>query len=66
MGDRVVPRELSPGRVCDGERFGAERAQSFGINAIPAFLLDRRLIVPGVQALETFRRAFAQLAGTLS
>jgi predicted DsbA family dithiol-disulfide isomerase len=38
------------------------QAQSIGINAIPAFLLDRRLIVLGAQPLDVFRRAFAQLA----
>jgi predicted DsbA family dithiol-disulfide isomerase len=38
-------------------------AHSLGINAVPAFLLDRRLIVLGAQPIETFRRAFAQLAG---
>ncbi len=38
------------------------QAFSLGINAIPAFLLDRRLIVMGAQPLEVFRRAFAQLA----
>jgi predicted DsbA family dithiol-disulfide isomerase len=37
-------------------------ALSVGINAVPAFLLDRRLIVLGAQPLEVFRRAFAQLA----
>jgi predicted DsbA family dithiol-disulfide isomerase len=38
------------------------QAQSFGINAIPAFVLDRRLIVLGAQPLEAFKRAFEQLA----
>jgi predicted DsbA family dithiol-disulfide isomerase len=38
------------------------QAQSIGINAVPAFLLDRRLIVLGAQPLESFRQAFAQLA----
>ena len=38
------------------------QAFAAGINAVPAFLLDRRLIVLGAQPLETFRRAFAQLA----
>jgi predicted DsbA family dithiol-disulfide isomerase len=38
------------------------QAQSAGINGIPAFLLDRRLILVGAQPLETFRQAFAQLA----
>ena len=36
-------------------------AQSHGINAIPAFVLDRRLIVLGAQPLDVFRQAFAQL-----
>ncbi len=36
------------------------QAQSIGINAIPAFLLDRRLIVLGAQPFEVFRRAFAE------
>ena len=39
-----------------------QQAQSIGINAIPAFLLDRRLIVLGAQRLEVFRDAFARLA----
>lgn len=39
-----------------------QQAQSMGINAIPAFLLDRQLIVLGAQPPEVFRRAFAQLA----
>ena len=37
-------------------------AFSIGINGVPAFVLDRRLIVLGAQPLEVFRRAFAQLA----
>jgi predicted DsbA family dithiol-disulfide isomerase len=38
------------------------QALSIGINAVPAFLLDRRLIVLGAQPLDAFRSAFAQLA----
>jgi len=38
-------------------------AQSIGITGIPAFLLDSRLLVLGAHPQETFRRAFAQLAG---
>jgi len=34
-----------------------------GIDAVPAFLLDRRLIVLGAQPFEVFRRAFAQARG---
>jgi predicted DsbA family dithiol-disulfide isomerase len=38
------------------------QANAIGINAIPAFLLDRRLIVLGAQPDEVFERAFEQLA----
>jgi predicted DsbA family dithiol-disulfide isomerase len=38
------------------------QANAIGINAIPAFLLDRRLIVMGAQPDEVFERAFEQLA----
>jgi predicted DsbA family dithiol-disulfide isomerase len=38
------------------------QAQQIGINAIPAFLLDRRLILLGAQPLEVFRRAFLQVS----
>jgi predicted DsbA family dithiol-disulfide isomerase len=37
-------------------------AQAIGINAIPAFLLDGRLIVLGAQPDEVFEQAFDQLA----
>ena len=36
-------------------------AHSFGINGIPAFLLDRRLLVLGAQRRDVFEGAFAQL-----
>lgn len=51
-----------------GELYGPEVAQATaqahaaGINAVPAFLLDRRLIVLGAQSDEIFDQAFAQLA----
>lgn len=38
------------------------KAQAIGINAIPAFLLDDRLIVLGAQPDEVFEQAFDQLA----
>jgi predicted DsbA family dithiol-disulfide isomerase len=37
-------------------------AQSIGINGIPAFLLDGRMLVLGAHPRETFERAFAKLA----
>ena len=51
-----------PGTYLDLVEGSTRQAQSVGINAIPAFLLDRRLIVLGAQPLEVFRRAFEQLA----
>jgi predicted DsbA family dithiol-disulfide isomerase len=37
-------------------------AQRIGANGIPAWLLDRRLLVLGAQRQEVFEQAFAQLA----
>ena len=37
------------------------QAASIGANAVPAFLLDRRLLVLGAQPNEVFEHAFAQL-----
>ena len=39
----------------------SSQAHSIGINAIPAFLLDRRLIVLGAQPEHVFEQAFEQL-----
>ena len=36
-------------------------AQSAGINGIPAFVLDGRLLLLGAQPREVFEQAFAQL-----
>jgi predicted DsbA family dithiol-disulfide isomerase len=38
------------------------QAQTLGITGIPAFLLDRRLLVLGAQPREVFEQAFAELA----
>jgi predicted DsbA family dithiol-disulfide isomerase len=40
------------------------QAQSIGITGIPAFLLDRRLLVLGAQPREAFEEAFAQLSSS--
>jgi predicted DsbA family dithiol-disulfide isomerase len=37
------------------------QAQSLGINGIPAWVIDGKLLVPGAQPREVFRQAFAQL-----
>jgi predicted DsbA family dithiol-disulfide isomerase len=47
------------------ERVAASTTQavSIGINGIPGFVLDDRLLVLGAQPREAFEQAFAQLAG---
>ena len=57
--ERVI---ADPAAYLDVVEASTREAQSIGINAIPAFVLDSRLIVLGAQPLEVFREAFAQLA----
>jgi len=57
--ERVI---AEPSAYLDLVEASTHQAQSIGIRAIPAFLLDRRLIVLGAQPLDSFRQAFAQLA----
>ena len=45
----------------DTVRRSTAEAHAVGINGIPAFLLDRRLLVLGAHPRETFERAFEQL-----
>jgi predicted DsbA family dithiol-disulfide isomerase len=52
---------LSSDAHADEVRRSTAEAQSLGIHAIPAFVLDRRLIVLGAHPKDTFQRAFAQL-----
>jgi predicted DsbA family dithiol-disulfide isomerase len=54
--ERVI---ADPSAFLDVIEASTRQAQSIGINAIPAFLLDRRLIVLGAQPVEVFRNAFA-------
>jgi predicted DsbA family dithiol-disulfide isomerase len=76
IGDADVLRELAadvglPAEevedVLGGERYGdriadlTRQAVSIGANAVPAFLLDGRLLVLGAQPESTFEAAFAQL-----
>ena len=51
-----------PEAYLDRVEASTREAQSIGINAIPAFVLDSRLIVLGAQPIDVFREAFAQLA----
>ena len=77
LGDHVVLRELAAEvglEAADVERVlgsdayldrveaATHQAASLGISGIPAFLLDRRLLVLGAQPRAVFERAFDQLA----
>ena len=55
--DEVLAGDAYRDRVLDS----TAQAQSIGITGIPAFLLDRRLLVLGAQSREVFQQAFAQL-----
>jgi predicted DsbA family dithiol-disulfide isomerase len=52
---------LASDAFLDRVRASTAEAQSIGINGIPAFLLDGRLLVLGAHPRETFDRAFEQL-----
>lgn len=60
--DDVLAGEAYAGDV----QRGTAQAHSIGINAIPAFLLDRRLILLGAQPRTIFEQAFAQLGANPS
>jgi predicted DsbA family dithiol-disulfide isomerase len=57
--DRVIADPSAYLELVEGS---TRQAHSLGIDGIPAFLLDRRLLVLGAQPVEVFRQAFAQLA----
>jgi predicted DsbA family dithiol-disulfide isomerase len=60
--DEVERVLADPGAFSDLVDDSTRQAHSIGVNGIPAFLLDRRLLILGAQPLESFRQAFAQLA----
>lgn len=59
-----VDEVLAGDRFLDRVEASTREAYGFGANAVPAFVLDRRLLVLGAQPQEVFEQAFAQLAGT--
>ena len=59
--DDIEPA-LAEGAFADRIAASTSEAQSIGINGIPAFLLDGRLLVLGAQPEEVFDQAFSQLA----
>jgi len=78
IGDLDVLRQLAAALGLDaaedaisgdlhGDRVAGCTAQAhaIGIDAIPAFLLDRRLIVLGAQPDDVFEQAFARLAASV-
>ena len=52
---------LTGDRYRDRVAASTQQAVSIGANAVPAFVLERRLLVLGAQSEETFERAFEQL-----
>jgi len=65
-GELELPAEdveevLTTDRYRDRIVESTRQAASVGANAVPAFVLDRRLLVLGAQPNETFEHAFAQL-----
>lgn len=62
VGVDGVDEILASDAYADTVRASTHQAQSAGINGIPAFVLDRQLLVLGAHPKETFERAFAQLA----
>ena len=62
-----LPPDAVEHTIADGDAYldlvldSTRQAQSIGVNGIPAFLLDRRLLVLGAQPFEVFEQAFAQL-----
>ena len=52
---------LAGDTYADDVRRSTAEAHSIGISGIPAFLLDRRLLVLGAHPKTTFEQAFAQL-----
>jgi predicted DsbA family dithiol-disulfide isomerase len=57
--EEVLTTDRYRDRIVDSTR----QAASVGANAVPAFVLDRRLLVLGAQPNEMFEHAFAQLDG---
>ena len=61
LPDGDVEEVLTGDRYRDRVETSTREAFSMGANAVPAFVLDRRLLVLGAQPDEVFEQAFAQL-----
>jgi predicted DsbA family dithiol-disulfide isomerase len=56
-----VDEVLGSDRYRDRVESSTRQAYGVGANAVPAFVLDRRLLVLGAQPVEVFEQAFEQL-----
>jgi predicted DsbA family dithiol-disulfide isomerase len=56
-----VERVLASDEYRDRVLASTAQAQSAGINGIPAWVIDQKLLVPGAQPREVFERVFEQL-----
>jgi len=61
LPDDDVERVLAGNDYAERVAASTAQAASIGINGIPAFVLDERLLVLGAQPREAFERAFAEL-----
>jgi len=57
-----VERVLESDEYRDRVHASTAQAQSVGINGIPAWVIDGKLLIPGAQPREVFEQAFEQLA----
>ncbi len=64
IGVEGADEVLATDAHADDVRRSTAEAHALGINGIPAFLLDRRLLVLGAHPRPTFEQAFAQLGGS--
>ena len=60
--DEVERTIADPAAYADLVDDSTRQAQSMGVNGIPAFLLDRRLLIVGAHPIDSFRQAFGQLS----
>ncbi len=57
-----VERVLTSDAYLDRVQASTARAQTIGVNGVPGWLIDGKLLVPGAQPREVFEQVFAQLA----
>jgi predicted DsbA family dithiol-disulfide isomerase len=58
-----VDEAMEDGRYAEVVRATTAQAHAIGVTGVPAFVLDRRLLVLGAQPREVFERALEQLGG---